>query len=245
MRYLKLTLSYDGSNYNGFQRQRNALGVQEVLENALSILLGEDIKVAASGRTDTGVHAKGQVVSFSTISTVPTNNIPRAVRHLLPEDIVVWDAKDVGPDFNARYSAVEKTYQYRIIITKVPDPFVRNYVWEITGKLDVKKMQEAANFLLGTHDFSAFRNQGSKPMVPIRTISAAKWSSKDNELNFTITGDGFLYRMVRNIVGALVKVGSGKLTTEKFQTIMLSKDRKRLGMAAPARGLYLHSVRYK
>ena len=133
---------------------------------------------------------------------------------------------------------------YKIIITTTADPFVRNYVWEIGEALDVKKMQEAANFLLGTHDFSAFRNQGSKPMVPVRTITKAKWTTSGKQLMFTITGDGFLYKMVRNIVGALVKVGSGKMTTEEFQTIMLSKDRKRFGIAAPARGLYLMEVRY-
>lgn len=245
MRYLKLTLSYDGSNYNGFQRQNNAIGVQQIVEKALSILLGEDIKVAASGRTDTGVHARGQVISFGTVSTVPTINIPKAIRHLLPRDIVVYGAKEVDSEFNARYSAIEKTYQYKIVIADIPDPFIRNYAWEINKDLDLKAMQQAADFLVGTHDFSAFRNQGSKPMVPVRTIKKAKWSSNGNELKFTITGDGFLYRMVRNIVGALVKVGSGKMTTEEFQTIMLSKDRKRCGVAAPARGLYLHSVRYK
>lgn len=244
MRYLKLILSYDGSNYNGFQRQKNAIGVQQIVEGALSSLLGEDIKVAASGRTDTGVHARGQVISFATVSTVPTVNIPKAMRQFLPRDIVVCGVEEVNADFNARYSSIEKTYQYKIIITAAADPFVRNYVWEIGEALDVKKMQEAANFLLGTHDFSAFRNQGSKPMVPVRTITKAKWTTSGKQLMFTITGDGFLYKMVRNIVGALVKVGSGKMTPEEFQTIMLSKDRKRCGVAAPAKGLYLMEVRY-
>ncbi len=144
----------------------------------------------------------------------------------------------MASEFNARYSAIEKTYQYKIVIADIPDPFIRNYAWEINKDLDLKAMQQAADFLVGTHDFSAFRNQGSKPMAPVRTITQAEWSSNGNELKFTITGDGFLYRMVRNIVGALVKVGSGKMTIEEFQTIMLSKNRKRCGVAAPACGLY-------
>lgn len=244
MRYLKLTLSYDGSNYNGFQRQKNGVGVQQVVEAALSKLLGEEIQVAASGRTDTGVHAREQVISFGTVSTVPTINIAKATRHLLPRDIVVYEAVEVASDFNARYSCTEKTYQYKIMLTDVPDPFMRNYVWELNNDLDIEKMQQAANFLLGTHDFSTFRNQGSKPMLPIRTITKAAWAANGKQLEFTITGDGFLYRMVRNIVGALVKVGSGKITPEEFQIIMLSKDRSSFGGSAPARGLYLMQVRY-
>lgn len=244
MRYLKLTLSYDGSNYNGFQRQKNAVGVQQIVEGALSNLLGEEIKVAASGRTDTGVHARGQVISFGTASTVPTARITKAIRHLLPTDIVVYEAEEVSAEFNARYSSKEKTYQYKIFITDIPDPFVRNYVWEVAKDLDIKKMQEAANLLLGTHDFSAFRNQGSKPMIPVRTITKAKWTISEKQLVFTITGDGFLYRMVRNIVGALSKVGSGEMTIEEFQAIMSSKDRSSFGGSAPARGLYLMQVKY-
>ena len=151
MRYLKLTLSYDGTNYNGFQRQKNAVGIQQIVEEALSHLLGENIRLVASGRTDTGVHAWGQVISFTTKSTVPIGHIPRAIKHLLPGDIVVWKAEEVPENFNARYSAVEKTYQYRIMVTDVQDPFKRNYAWEIKKQPDVEKMQKAANYLLGTH----------------------------------------------------------------------------------------------
>jgi len=244
MRHLKLTISYDGTNYNGFQRQKNAIGIQQIIEDALSNLMGEDIKLVASGRTDTGVHACGQVVSFETSATVPTGHITTAIRHLLPGDIVVWKAEEVAENFNARYSAVEKTYQYKIMITNIPNPFKRNYVWELKKPLDIEKMQVAANNLLGTHDFSAFRNKGSKPISPERTITVAQWKATDKELTFTITGDGFLYRMVRNIVGALVKVGNGKITPEEFRNILLARDRHMAGMAAPACGLYLMHVRY-
>ncbi|NLU43344.1 MAG: tRNA pseudouridine(38-40) synthase TruA [Acholeplasmataceae bacterium] len=245
MRYLKLTISYDGTNYNGFQRQKNAIGIQQIVEDALSELMGEDIKVVASGRTDTGVHACGQVISFETRSTVPTEHITTAIRHLLPGDIVVWKAEEVGENFNARYSAVEKTYQYRIIITDISNPFKRNYAWELKKSLDIEKMQIAANNLLGTHDFTAFCNKGSKIISPERTITVAQWQiTTDKELVFTITGDGFLYRMVRNIVGALVKVGNGKITPDTFLQILLTKDRQLTGMPAPACGLYLMHVRY-
>ena len=245
MRYLKLTISYDGINYNGFQRQKNAIGIQQIVEDALSELMGEDIKVVASGRTDTGVHACGQVISFETQSTVPTEHITTAIRHLLPGDIVVWKAEEVGENFNARYSAVEKTYQYRIIITDISNPFKRNYAWELKKSLDIEKMQIAANNLLGTHDFTAFCNKGSKIISPERTITVAQWQiTTDKELVFTITGDGFLYRMVRNIVGALVKVGNGKITPDTFLQILLTKDRQLTGMPAPACGLYLMHVRY-
>lgn len=244
MRYLKLTISYDGTNYNGFQRQKNAIGIQQIVEDALSKLMGEDIKVVASGRTDTGVHACGQVISFKTKATVPTGHITTAIRHLLPGDIVVWKAEEVSENFNARYSAVEKTYQYRIVITDIPNPFKRNYAWEFKKPLDIEKMQTAANNLLGTHDFTAFRNKGSKPISPERTITVAQWQVTDKELVFTITGDGFLYRMVRNIVGALVKVGNGKITPDTFQQILLTRDRQLTGMPAPACGLYLMHVRY-
>jgi len=245
MRYLKLTISYDGTNYNGFQRQKNAIGIQQIVEDALSELMGEDIKVVASGRTDTGVHACGQVISFETRSTVPTEHITTSIRHLLPGDIVVWKAEEVGENFNARYSAVEKTYQYRIIITDISNPFKRNYAWELKKSLDIEKMQIAANNLLGTHDFTAFCNKGSKIISPERTITVAQWQiTTDKELVFTITGDGFLYRMVRNIVGALVKVGNGKITPDTFLQILLTKDRQLTGMPAPACGLYLMHVRY-
>ena len=245
MRYIKLVVAYDGTNYSGFQRQKNAIGVQQVLEKALGKIMGEVINLAASGRTDTKVHAHGQVVSFQTNGSVPTKNIPLAVKKYLPNDIVVKVAQEVDKDFHARYGAKEKTYKYHIVVNKIPDPFIRNYAWEINTPLDINEMNKAAKELLGKHDFSAFRNAGSAPVSPIRTMTVAKWEQKGKrEYIFTITGDGFLYHMVRNIVGPLVKVGLGKITAKDFHKILLSKERKMAGMAAPPQGLYLEEVRY-
>ena len=245
MRTLKLTIAYDGTAYNGFQRQINGLGIQQVLEDALTELLQEKIVLTASGRTDAGVHAVGQVVSFTTKATIPAGNIPLAIKYLLPEDIVVVKGEEASPGFNARYAAHTKTYIYRIFLTKLPDPCKRHYAWQLHYELDLAAMQEAADYLVGTHDFSAFRNVGSKQVSPVRTITQAQWQrTGKNELVFTITGDGFLYRMVRNIVGLLVKVGRKQVTPEAFAQIMASKERKLVGMAAPAQGLYLLQVQY-
>lgn len=244
MRYLKLIVAYDGTNYNGFQRQKNGIGVQQVLEQALSELCGEKILLKAAGRTDTGVHALGQVISFATEATIPAENIPRAIRYLLPGDIVVGKGEEVTKEFHARYSAKEKTYKYKIIRTPIVDPCLRNYSWEIKEELDLPAMEKATKYLVGTHDFSAFRNTGSEMTTPVRTIKEAKWKKQGKEYTFTITGNSFLYRMVRNLVGCLVKVGKGKITPEQFQKILAGKDRKAVGMAAPAQGLYLVKVTY-
>ena len=244
MRYLKLIVAYDGTNYNGFQRQKNGVGVQQVLEQALSELCGEKILLKAAGRTDAGVHALGQVISFATEATIPAENISRAIRYLLPGDIVVCKGEEVTKDFHARYSAKEKTYKYKIIRTPIVDPCLRNYSWEIKEELDLPAMEKATKYLVGTHDFSAFRNTGSEMTTPVRTIKEAKWKKQGKEYTFTITGNSFLYRMVRNLVGCLVKVGKGKITPEQFQKILAGKDRKAVGMAAPAQGLYLVKVTY-
>lgn len=245
MRWIKLTVAYDGTGYNGFQRQLNGTGVQQVLEDALTQLLGETIVLTASGRTDAGVHAHGQVVSFATGATIPAANIPRAIKHLLPPDIVVVKGEEAREGFNARYDAHWKTYQYKILLNKTINPCQRHYAWQLNYDLDLTAMQQAADYLLGTHDFSAFRNVGSQVVSPVRTLTAAHWQVKNkNELIFTITGDGFLYRMVRNIVGLLVKVGRGQVTPAGFARIMAGKERKLVGMAAPAQGLYLQQVQY-
>lgn len=245
MRHLKLTLAYDGSGYNGFQRQKNAVGIQQILEKALSKMFGEEIRIAASGRTDTGVHAEGQVISFSTSGTVPTEKIVQALPSYLPEDIVVWKAEDVAHNFNARYSAIAKRYVYRIIIAETPSPFKRKYAWYLKKPLDVQAMQAAADAILGEHDFAAFRSAGSAPVKTVKNIYKAEWTKSDEqELQFTIEGDGFLYHMVRNLVGAMVRVGNGKISLERFKDILASCDRKQAGTAAPPQGLCLDEVFY-
>lgn len=245
MRYLKLTLAYDGSNYHGFQRQKNAVGIQQIVEKALSRMFGEEIKIAASGRTDTGVHAHAQVISFATGGTVPTDKIVQAMSSYLPEDIVAWKAEDVTADFNARYSAVAKRYIYRILITEAVNPFERNYAWQFKKMPDLSLMQAAADVIIGEHDFSAFRSAGSAPVKTIKNIYKAEWTRiGEQELRFTIEGDGFLYHMVRNLVGAMVRVGLGKITLERFKEIFASGDRRQAGTSAPPQGLYLDEVFY-
>ena len=245
MRYLKLTLAYDGSHYHGFQRQKNAVGIQQIVEKALSTLFGEEIKIAASGRTDTGVHARGQVISFATNGTVPTERIVPAMASFLPDDIVVWKAENVDENFNARYSASAKRYQYRIVVAEVPSPFERKYAWQVNKHLDAAAMQAAADLILGEHDFSAFRSLGSAPVKTVKNIYKAEWTKiGEQELRFTIEGDGFLYHMVRNLVGAMVRVGNAKITLERFKEIFASGDRNQAGMAAPPQGLYLEEVFY-
>lgn len=241
-----LKIAYDGTNYHGFQRQNNALAVQELLEEALKKILKEDINLAASGRTDTGVHALGQVVSFETNGKIPTDRIVPALKSFLPKDIIVYEAKDVGASFNARFSALDKTYCYKIKVSAVESPFSRNYAWQMDKGLNLKAMQEASDFLLGKHDFSAFRTLGSTPRSPFKTIYIAKWLDKgEGRLEFIINGDGFLYHMVRNIVGCLVRVGKNKISVDNFKEILESKNRANAGTMAPACGLYLEKVNYK
>ena len=246
MRYLMLKIAYDGTNYHGFQRQNNALAVQELVEEALNKILKETINLAASGRTDTGVHALGQVVSFATNAKIPTDRIVFAMRSFLPKDIIVYEAKDVDSSFNARFSALDKTYRYKIRLSSVESPFCRNYAWQMNKTLDLKAMQKASNLLLGKHDFSAFRTLGSTPVSPLKTMYQAKWLDKgDGKLEFVINGDGFLYHMVRNIVGCLVRVGENKISVDNFKDILESKNRAKAGAMAPACGLYLEKVNYK
>lgn len=241
---IKAIVAYDGTNYQGFQRQTNGVGVQQVLEQALTEVLGEPILIKAAGRTDAGVHALGQVISFVTSSPIPPENYRRALEPHLPRDISVREAFFVPVDFHARFDAVDKTYQYKVLYDPLYNPCVRNQMWQVRVPLDVAKMNEAAMLIIGTHDYSAFKNAGSQDTSPVRTMTEAHWVQAGDLYTFTITGDGFLYRMVRNLVGCLVKVGSGQWDVAKFAQVMAEKNRKKAGMAAPAQGLYLMHVTY-
>lgn len=245
-RNIRLTVAYDGTNYHGFQRQKPpVVAVQNVLEARLEKVFGDTIELAASGRTDAGVHAYGQVVNFFTDGSIPVARIPRAVNGLLPPDIVVVDAAEEGPEFSARHSARSKTYLYRIRQGKIPDPFLRNYAWQIAMPLDLSAMEEALACILGTHDFTSFRASGGAPMSPVRTLYRAEMECREQGLLETwIHGNGFLYHMVRNIMGTLVNVGLGRISPEGFQRILEAKDRRKASPTAPAQGLYLYSVEY-
>lgn len=244
MRNIKLTVSYEGTAYNGFQRQMNGIGIQQVLEGRLAKLFGHELKMKGAGRTDAGVHAYGQVVNFKTTGTIPIDRIIMAAQSLLPNDIVVTKAEEVDENFHAQYSAVSKIYVYKIYSHDMPNPFLRNYAWYIRRKLDVTMMQEAAQFIVGTHDFSAFRASGSAVSDPVRTIMEAACQVQDDILELSFWGTGFLYHMVRNLTGTLVEVGLGCRRPEDFKEILESRERKNAGITAPAHGLYLKEVNY-
>lgn len=243
-RNLKLTIAYDGTAYHGFQRQANALTVQEVLEERLAKLFGHTIRIAGAARTDTGVHAYGQTVSFRTIGRIPTERIPIASQGILPPEIVVRSAQVVPADFHARFSAKGKTYIYRILAAERPDPFLHDFVWYHPEPLDVPAMDRAMRHILGTHDFSAFRAAGGPPVSPVRTLSAAVCRQTAEIIEFSFTGNGFLYHMVRNLVGTLVKVGTHRISPEGFAEILAGRDRSKAGITAPPQGLFLMEIYY-
>lgn len=245
MRTLKLVVAYDGNAYHGFQKQKNAVTVQNILEEVLSKLCGETVVLVGSGRTDAGVHAWGQVVSLETKGSIPCANLIRASKKMLPPDIVIISAEEVEAGFHARYSAKWKRYQYRIVENEFDSPFEVKYAWQMRETLDLEAMNEAAGYLLGTHDFSAFRSSGSVETSPIRTVYEAQWERRGKEVIFTIGGDGFLYHMVRNLVWSLVQVGTGKRTPDDFAVELAAKRCEFLNEPAPAQGLYLKEVFYE
>lgn len=246
MRTLKLTVAYDGSGYHGFQRQPRDLTVQQVLEEALSRITGKAVTVAGSGRTDSGVHAKGQVISFSTECPIPAANLKKAMNSVLPPDITVVASEEASAGFHARYSAKWKRYCYNVVLNSGYDPFIRNFAWQMPDTiLNVESMNRAAAFLLGTHDFSFFRSSGSVQTSPIKTIYKAVWKeTAPGNLLFTIEGDGFLYRMVRNIVWNLTEVGLGRKSAACFKEELDSAGRHFKISPAPPQGLYLDYVGY-
>ena len=232
MRTFKLTVAYDGSGYHGFQRQPRDITVQQVLEDALSRITGENVVLAGSGRTDSGVHARGQVVSFTTGCGIPAANLKRAMNSILPPDITVIASQEAEEGFHARFSDY--------------DPFIRNYAWQMQNtKLNIEAMNMAAGFLLGTHDFSFFRSSGSVQSSPVKTIYKAVWQEKvPGDLLFVIEGDGFLYRMVRNIVWNLAEAGLGRKSLEQFKEELDKAERHFKISPAPPQGLYLDYVGY-
>ena len=244
-RNIRLTVSYDGTAYNGFQRQNPPqVAVQNVLEEKLSAVCGDSVELAASGRTDSGVHAIGQVVNFFTDGTIPLDRLPRAVNSILPPDIVVLEAAEADRDFSARHSAKSKIYIYRILQGYIPDPFERNYSWNIHKELDTDSMEKCLRMIEGTHDFSALRAAGGPPVSPVRTIYEASLEKKGRIVELKFFANGFLYHMVRNLVGTIANVGMGRTSVQRFCEIMVSLDRNQAGATAPARGLYLYKVNY-
>ena len=242
---IKLVLAYDGRNYHGWQIQKNGITVQGVLEEKLEQMTGKANKVTASGRTDAGVHALNQVVNYVTQTNIPPESIKNGLNSLLPNDIYVKQAEYVPLDFHARYSAISKKYEYRILNRRHPDIFQRHYLWHVGRPLDTGVMKKSLSMLLGKHDFSCFRSSGSGNTNPIRQITRADLSITDEALLcVTLEADGFLRHMVRNIVGTITEVGLGKYGLDRFSEILKSKDRSLAGKKAPPQGLFLISVRY-
>lgn len=244
-RNIRLTLEYDGTRYHGWQRQRNALTLQEVVETALAKLTGEAVRLIGSGRTDAGVHARGQVANFATTSALPLKAFLHGLNSLLPLDIVVFQVAEVPLSFHARYAARRKTYEYEMVNRPVRSPLHHRYAWWIAGHLDLDAMQEAAQTLLGEHDFSAFRAAGGRPGQAVRQVRQAAWQSgADGRLIFTITANGFLRGMVRSLVGTMVEIGQGKHPAAFLQEVIEKRDRRLAGPTAPPQGLYLVEVEY-
>ena len=246
MRNLKLILEYDGSAFFGFQRQPDHPTVQEALESALSKLFQKKIKIsAASGRTDTGVHAEGQVVNFKIKSKLALLQIQKALNGMLPKEIAVKKIEEVSQDFHARYSVRSKTYEYQIWNDSVRSPLHRHQTYFFSTPLNISRMRKAAKLIEGRHDFRSFcTNGGVVRENTIRTIRRLKILKEDALIKIQIEADGFLYHMVRNIVGSLLEVGGKKMSLEDFKKILEARDRRQAGAMVPASGLTLTKVDY-
>lgn len=245
MKRVKLTVSYDGTDYCGWQIQPNGITVEEVLNKALSKLTGEDIHVIGASRTDSGVHARGNVAVFDTESTIPADRMAMALNQRLPEDIVIVKSEEVAPDFHPRYCDCSKTYEYYILNTKIPDPIQRRTHHFVSYDLNIEHMRRAASYLVGTHDFESFCNIRTDVESTVRTVTALDILTNGKEIIVRITGNGFLYNMVRIIVGTLIRVGRGFYEPEQVKTILEAKDRKAAGITAPPQGLVLTEIRYE
>ncbi|MBS4224980.1 tRNA pseudouridine(38-40) synthase TruA [Lederbergia citrea] len=246
MQRYKAKIAYDGSRYSGFQIQPNGRTVQEELEKALKKMhKGSLVKVTSSGRTDAGVHARGQVFHFDSPLLLPSERWVNAVNGLLPYDLSLLEVEKADPDFHARYDVVGKTYKYFLYTGKIRDPFKHHFTSYYPYKLNVEQMREAAEYLVGTFDFTSFCSAKTTKENRVRTISVIDIEVVGDEIIFTFTGTGFLYNMVRIIVGTLLKVGSGKIKPGDIPEILAAHDRKRAGKTAAAKGLYLWEVYYK
>jgi len=247
MRNIKVTIAYDGTNYYGFQEQRGTKfrTVQEVIEERLSRLAGEQIRVIGAGRTDAGVHARGQVINFNPGNwPIPPERVAYALNSLLPRDIAALESVEVPPSFHARFSAVAKTYRYTIYNARVHSPFLRLYSYHVPRPLDVEAMQAGAALLIGRHDFSAFRALGTPVKSTVRTMLEACVSREGDLVYIDLKADGFLYHMARMIAGTLIRVGLGKIPPGEVAAILKSRDSLRGGPTAPARGLCLEKIEY-
>lgn len=245
MARIKATIQYCGCNYSGFQVQPNAVTVQEVLENALCLVYNTRINVTASGRTDSRVHALGQVIHFDApSSSLPCEKLPFAVAQYLPNDVSMIEAEEVDAEFHARYSCKSKTYKYRLIYSEYNLPLEYGRAWICAYQLDIDKMKKASNYFIGEHDFKAFMASGSSVKSTVRNITRLDICEYGNCIEFVVSANGFLYNMVRIIVGTLVDVGRGRIDVSDIDEIITSGERTKAGKTAPPDGLYLVSAEY-
>ena len=240
----KLTIEYDGSDYHGWQIQPNGRTIQQTLEEAVTRFTGEHVRVAAAGRTDAGVHAAGQVISFVLQAPRAPDVVQRALNALTPRDISVTSVEEVGDDFDPRRAARRRMYVYRIWNARVPSPFWRRYAWHVLQPLDCDAMGTAAAALMGDHDFSVFQAAGCDADNPVRRVLRSELARRGQLISYTIEATAFLRHMVRNIIGTLVEVGGGERSAADLPRLLATHDRTQAGPTAPACGLCLTRVAY-
>ena len=244
MRNIKLIIEYDGKKFNGWQKQPDKLNIQGEIENAIKEITGEEVDLIGSGRTDAGVHAFGQVANFKTNSKLDIEKIPYAINSKLKKSIVIKDAEEVDERFHSRYNAKQKTYRYVVNNSKQGTAIYRDLECHIPMDLNIEEMKKAAKYFEGEHDFSGFKASGTSSKSSVRTIYKAEVIEEGDKIKIELTGNGFLYNMVRIISGTLVDVGLGKIKAEDIPSIIEAKDRSKAGKTLPAHGLYLVEVQY-
>ena len=243
-RNIRLVLRYDGTYYSGWQFQKNAGTVQEVIESALKKITGRKVKLTGAGRTDSGVHAVHQVANFKTHSKLALDKIKDALNSSIPEDILIVSAESVPLKFDSQRSARSKRYRYTVTTARFVDPFIRHFAARFSYPLNIRSMKRAAKVLTGRHDFKAFQASGSSELNTVRTIEKIKIEKRGDLVYIDVWADGFLYNMVRTIAGTLLEIGRGKMPENSIEKILLKRDRRLAGPTAPARGLCLMNVEY-
>jgi len=241
---IKLVIEYDGSFYHGWQVQKGLASVQGEIEKAIYRVTGEKVSVTGSGRTDAGVHAYGQAAHFDTESKIPADKFSEVLNTVLPPSIAIISSMEVSQDFHARFSAVKKTYKYKVLNRPTRSPIMDKRAWHVPIPLDVQSMNKAAAFFTGLHDFSAFCASGHSVTDFVRYIYHSGWTLEGDLLVYTVTGNGFLYNMVRIMTGTMVEVGMNKRPAESIIELLEKKDRRLAGITAPPQGLYLWEVFY-
>lgn len=245
MQRMKCIISYDGTLFSGYQVQVDTRTVQSELEAVLEKMHKKTVKVVASGRTDAGVHALGQVIHFDTHLDIPADRWVQAMNAMLPKDIAVLSAEPVAENFHARYNAQGKTYKYEIQLSKIRNPLMRHYAYHYPYPIDIGRIEKAIKYALGTHDFSSFCAANTDVKDKVRTIHSIDCVQAGDVLTLTYTGNGFLYNMVRILTGTLIEIGSGKREPEEMANIIAARNRSAAGKTAPPQGLYLQQVYYE